>query len=1087
MKHRPKDGVLYGYGFEFDRDGGCDFFSCNHTIHPSVGWAVIGSPVLAANHRTLPGSNDLVHAPYVNCDDGATVSSDQAHLGPIGDYDLDGVNDVLDFWLWTRTHLRVLPGREFSRTTIDPFPSFPACNPKRVGTLHGVVADITGDGQPDITHCQVSNDDIKLYRRVGNNAFIAGVSLNNRPSEGTCESPMGVFDLDGDGTMNLARNRGGHSRTAGTPPPRRGRKAGFHFPTAIEVAAKQYLDLNGDGLKDLIAIETETTTESGFPNFEFQTTESVRVRLNTGRGFIEGPRGTAPMSTAQLIRAVVADINHDGKEELLVPIVTVVPQGPTQPPNEWRAVGLGNTGLVQLFRFDTHVPLEDAGTFSRSTRHAAVMADVVGDVADDFVMIGPPEEKQVFVLPGRGGSANLLRTVTDAMGKLITVNYSAEVHTPGSDCFPARCDTRAGPLVSNHSVAQVVPGATPRLERNFNYLYTDGRTDPADKKFLGFAKRTVVESRGNAANILRTTEIELDNSTKFDDVYPLAGRRTRVRVVEPRAESSLASGLSSSRVTDTFFNWEPSLFAVSGVVPRLDSREVLSLELLASGEERLIQRVAEDFETDQFGNITKTTRTEFAPTGLLATTIVDTLYRPNIPEHFEPWLISLAERRTVSDRVVFTSPVRAETRRTDFTYYPGTNLLHHVIREPNESAFRLDTELIRNAHGNVEEIVETTAGPELPRRSSVAYGADGVFPETFTNTKGQVSYVAFDPRFGSPTLASDPNGIASQWAYDSFGRVTRQVSPATESETSYTTDFPRTSEILTAHSVMAITTETAGHGRREVGIDAFGRPVRQVATGLLGEDVLTETLYDDAGRVSRQSRPHAPGVTSQGFVQYDYDLANRLAKITQADETTIEFAYASRAIVNNVAPELGALPENYLWFTRTKDPNGNLSLSIADQRGQLAASRDTGGAWVRRHQAPSGPSRTSPRPVRRTLTSTIGMDASPDPSTPIGAKSATRTPTTTSSSSTSSAQLRLPPYPTDTTSSVESRQSACPKAARQRTTMTTMAPVRRTRSAASSIRRASTALAASSPTRRPPRPEIAASSRPSPTLWTARR
>jgi RHS repeat-associated protein len=958
----PRDQVMYGFGYGYTTDGGCDFLSCERRDHPSVGWARIGWPVTPLNHETFAQSNDLgyQHMGHTSCEDGGLVTHEQANLVPVGDYNLDGKDDVLDYWIWARGELRELVAPAFNPERIEPFPSFPNCvrlegSGSKVQTLHGVTADVTGDGLPDIVHCQVSTNVIKLYERVGPKSFLAGVTL---PSRGKCgESPTGVYDLDGDGTPELARD-GATLALRGNPATATWQAGVFPFPRGHELTAGVYADLNGDGLKDMVAIETEATSTIG----EWVSGGTSRVRLNTGRGFIDGPPGFVLLTGAQLKRAIVVDVDRDGREELLMPVVTELRPG-TSLPNIWRVVGLRNTGLVELMAFDTHVPLGALSPGWTTQPHSSTMADLDGDGADDLFMIGPTAENQVFVLPGRGPFSNMLSSVTDGLGKRTTVNYSTLAHTPGTDCFEPRCDSRLGPLVSSHQVMQVLPGgATPRVERNFQYSYENGRTNPADKKFLGFSKRTIIERRGvvpSTNSLIRTTEIELDNSTNLGDIYPLAGRRTRVRVIEPEVSSSLASGISSRRISDTRFDWKATLFSVAGVVARLDSRETRLLELVGGEDERLIHTVFEAYETDRFGNVTKTTRTEFTPTKTLARSTVETLYRPDLAENRDAWLIALPERRTVTDTIEFTPFERTETRRTDFTYYPGANLLHHITRQPNDQAFHLDTELIRNVHGNVEEMIQTSVGgPEPPRRNTITYNADGTFPRTFTSGAGtdveQTSYVAFDARFGTPTLASDPNGIATQWAYDSFGRVTREVSPSTESQTEYLTDFPRTTEILPTFSVMAIATETAGYGRTEVGVDAFGRPVRQIATGLLGEDVLTETLYDDASRLARQSRPHAPGVENQGFVQYDYDSAHRLAKVTQADSTTLEFAYASRAIVDNVAPELGALPDNYLWFTRTKDPKGNLSLSIADQRGALAASRDTGGAWVQASPGPFG-------------------------------------------------------------------------------------------------------------------------------------
>ena len=131
-------------------------------------------------------------------------------LSRIGDFDLDGDDDVLDYWIWTRSRLRTLAAPDFGLDIIDPPPSFPDCvqgtpnnRAMKVLTFHGVVADVTGDGHSDIVHCQASDNVIKLYRRTGRQSFASGVTL---PSRGSCaDESTAMEDLDGDGALDLLR------------------------------------------------------------------------------------------------------------------------------------------------------------------------------------------------------------------------------------------------------------------------------------------------------------------------------------------------------------------------------------------------------------------------------------------------------------------------------------------------------------------------------------------------------------------------------------------------------------------------------------------------------------------------------------------------------------------------------------------------------------------------------------------------------------------------------------------------------------------------------------------------------------------
>jgi RHS repeat-associated protein len=1012
FKNGPVDDVFYGFHYTRTREScNAGAFLCGlageeETEEVSFGsWAFIrGGSSLPLGHEAVPFAHKYKTVVDV-CDDPSWA----AKLYPIGDFDLDGHDDLIDYEVFGRTRFRWLPGGSNPRS-LQLYPQFDACNHQWPEL--SAITDITGDGRPDALACW--GDRLELHEHVGREALMEPKVL---PSDGTCGATF--LDIDGDGTPNLLGSKLVPIPGEPLTPPKRipailryraDTEEGTWDPsfwpmnscyetpsgmgcTSESPTAARWIELNGDGLKDFVAIKTHFT---GSSLSDLERVDTTHAWLNTGRTFVE-VGVDVEITPKELEKALVADLNQDGREELVMPLVHEY-FGPEEnvPPNEWRVVGWGPT-LAERARFDTGVPLGEGirPSFATdqifySSRHDAVFADVNGDTVDDLVMIsGPSGNQRVFVLSARVSRANLLSSVTDGLGRRITVRWDPGEHlvndtyTPATDCSSDRCETKAV-VVSEHSEWQVPrDGSAPRGERMFMYLYRDGRTSPADGKFLGFGERTIVERRGAGASAgawLRETFIQFENSTGVGGIdYPLAGRRKLVRVMEPQVDSDIAPGLTSNRVTETEFDWDRQA-GYYGHFASLESRTTRISEFVTPGPveptSHLFLTIKEDFDSDLFGNVTRIDRTEFTPTTTLTTSTIETVYQPL--SHTSEWLIALPERRTVTDRVWVTAPDRSESRRTEFTYYPGTNLLHHVTREPLDDNYYLDTELVRFAqdpYGNVEQIVQTTRGPEPERRSAIIYDHEGIFPSTFTSGAGTsvqlTAYVAYDARFGTPTLTSDPNGIASQWAYDSFGRMTRQRSPSTESQTEYSADVFRTSEVLPTFGALTVTTETAGYGRTEVGVDAFGRTVRTATTGLLGEDVLTETLYDDAGRVARQSRPHAPGIVSQHYIQYDYDEASRLSKVTQADQTTIEFEYASIPIVDNLAPELGALPANYLWFTRTKDPKGNLSLSIADQRGQMAASRDAGGAWV---LATAGPFGTVPQVIAAGLPTTYEYD-----------------------------------------------------------------------------------------------------------------
>ena len=64
-------------------------------------------------------------------------------------------------------------------------------------------------------------------------------------------------------------------------------------------------------------------------------------------------------------------------------------------------------------------------------------------------------------------------------------------------------------------------------------------------------------------------------------------------------------------------------------------------------------------------------------------------------------------------------------------------------------------------------------GTAMPARTTTfGYGPRCQLPETVTNALGQTSTYQYRYDFGVPTQATDPNGLATAWVYDEYGRRT---------------------------------------------------------------------------------------------------------------------------------------------------------------------------------------------------------------------------------------------------------------------------------------------------------------------------
>ncbi len=161
-----------------------------------------------------------------------------------------------------------------------------------------VVADLTGDGRPDVAFASTSAQLVTVVPGLGGGAFAAPTSIPTAPGPG----PIAAGDLDRNGTLDLAVahsaggitllvNGGGGAFAAGSS------LASPAQPTSLAIA-----DLDGDGLADLALAE--------------RTNDEVVVWLGTGGGAFASPVGYGAGADPGHVR--VGDADLDGRPDLFV-------------------------------------------------------------------------------------------------------------------------------------------------------------------------------------------------------------------------------------------------------------------------------------------------------------------------------------------------------------------------------------------------------------------------------------------------------------------------------------------------------------------------------------------------------------------------------------------------------------------------------------------------------------------------------------------------------------------------------------------------------------------------------------------------
>jgi RHS repeat-associated protein len=323
------------------------------------------------------------------------------------------------------------------------------------------------------------------------------------------------------------------------------------------------------------------------------------------------------------------------------------------------------------------------------------------------------------------------------------------------------------------------------------------------------------------------------------------------------------------------------------------------------------------------------------------------------------------------------------TRTSAFEYDPVSGLLTREIIEPDNPQLRLETAYSYDAYGN--KIAATVSSPATgsaaiaARTSSSTYDSQGQFPITSSNALGQSESKTYDPRFGTLTSLTGPNGLTTQWQYDDFGRKVREIrADGNQTQWDYlycsginggTAACPALATYLVQVTPLAADGTPNGAWSKTY-YDALDRAIQSETVGFDGSSTIVKnTEYDSLGRVSRVSLPHYAGQPVQ-WTTMTYDAIGRVIATTAPDNTQTTAAYngLSSSITNALGqtqtkvknsqgqtvrvtdPLNNSLSYQYDPFgnlTQTIDPNGNIVTLSYDLRGRKTQMVDPDmGTWT---------------------------------------------------------------------------------------------------------------------------------------------
>ena len=638
-------------------------------------------------------------------------------------------------------------------------------------------------------------------------------------------------------------------------------------------------DFNGDGKTDILVTgSSKNVTGNEWSNWIFDMSDGTGNFVRTYVTRLFDTNNTC---------IFVADINSDGLDD----IIGISSSDAAQHPKIYL-----NNGLTFLKSKDANLPTKLRykhtffGDFNGDGKND--MLSILGSRTNghsDVSRLSFPEDRRL-----------LLAEITDGMGNTTHVNYSSISDTTAivrqgnsiyplvSPAFPCTVVTR---LFSVNALGSIT---------GTSYTYTNPVIHRRGRGFLGFSKITSKD--------LLTGVVSQSDYTVLPETYLLF-------------PSFITTSLNGRRLSSESIAYTCKIHYNGIVKSCLPTNTNKSTYEYNSGG--LLSGTQTTYHYDDFGNLTHSVVSGDG-------TVVE---NSNIyTNDTGVWLLG----RLTSSTVTTTNSEGSVTRHSLFAYDPETGLLVTERAEPDNPLGYVKT-YVHDQYGN---IIESTTVPNSPSSEEqtvrTAYDSTGRYLLSTTDALGNTTTSAIDPDLGVQTTNTDPNGFTVEYCYDSFGNATGSSSPLAEIHT-VTGWASGVSDAPAGAAYFTYATSTAAPFQLEF-FDREGRTLRKVTESYDYKKIFSDFVYDEKGRLKKNSEPYYSGETTY-WTEYEYDDVGR--------------------IIRRKMPSGGTYSLSYSGLTTTEtDPLGHSQSKQADGNGNLVVSTDNAGNKVTYTYGPQG------RPVR---------------------------------------------------------------------------------------------------------------------------
>ncbi len=700
-------------------------------------------------------------------------------------------------------------------------------------------ADLNGDNYADIVQIKQANHfyDQPLVRKVfindKNGHWVENPTFANTISAVWADqTPVQVFDINGDGLVDISFNNTGHVQlntgTSFSEPTN-----AWKFPADTQDPNVRLLDMNADGLIDIA--ETKVT------NNGYDVKSNVYLNKGNGQWSLE-PSLTFPTPLGTFV-----DINGDGLPDML----RNCEYGSDIPP------AYINTGTAWIENTQYSLPSYTCKIDNRTLFYDS-NGDGLADKASLLRLGKVPDLLTKINLPTGGNISVSYKASTDYK------NSQGEVLNPE---LPFTLQT-VEQLKSSDGNGNVT-GETYSYEGGvYNFK------NVLDRKWAGFGKVTKVNAAGAATHsYYHQGNVSNTALGEFEDQASKIGQPFRVE----------AAGNGGQLYSVVIKKWDSKDLGNGRSFVKLAQTTSLDFDGNSSHKDK-----AEGFTYDDangnlisktsYGEVLASDNGSFTDTG--SDKIVTNIFYAVGGQMFLP------SAQTNTNQ----SGLKIGESKWYYDNLPLGQLSYgNQTKEElwNGGANYIASSKTYNSFGLV-----TSQTDPLGAVTSFAYDQYNLYPASQTNALQQVTQYVYNYAAGKPKTITDPNGLVQSFEYDGFGRILKEsvTDPANLSALALKSSYTYTDTPLAVGATKTSYLKPAGQPVWELTYyDGLGRLVQErKQTEAPISFWVTDTVYDSAGRVLKKSLPYVSFGSSKTaatadnglYTTFSYDPLDRVIQTT---------------------------------------------------------------------------------------------------------------------------------------------------------------------------------------------------------------